>query len=47
MAYLLFRYKGWNPSRYYSMGRGEKDVLKGFMEVEIEERKEIEKQSLH
>lgn len=36
--YLLFRYKGYKPSEYNNMGRGEKTVLRAFMKVEIEER---------
>lgn len=43
MAFLLFRYKDITPSEYYSMGRGEKTVLKAFMKEEIKQRqKEIE-----
>lgn len=42
MMYLLFRYKGWNPSKYYWMPAGEQKIVRAFMTKEIEERnKEI------
>lgn len=41
--YLLFRYKNITPSEYYRMGKGEKTVLRAFMEVEIKDRREKDK----
>ena len=38
--YLLFRYHDILPSRYYSMGLGEKMILRAFMHFEVEERNE-------
>lgn len=43
ILYLLFKYKGWEPSKYYWMPAGEKKIIKAFMEKEMEElRKDIE-----
>ena len=43
MLFLLFRYKGWEPSKYYWMPAGEQKIIRAFMEKEIEERnKEID-----
>lgn len=42
--YLLFRYKNWEPQRYFDMGFGARQVVKALMKYEIEERnKEYEK----
>lgn len=41
--YLLFRYKNITPSEYYCMGKGERTVLRAFMEVEIRDRHEKDK----
>lgn len=41
--FLLFYYKDITPMEYYSMGRGEKIILRAFMKEEIEQRqKELE-----
>lgn len=36
--YLLFRYKKWEPQRYYQMGYGARKVVAAFMLKEMEER---------
>lgn len=38
--YFLFRYKKWNPMKYYEMGYGEKRILHAFMLQEIEDYNE-------
>jgi len=43
MMYLLFKFKGWEPSKYYWLPAGEKRIVRSFMKKEIEERnKEID-----
>ena len=41
-AYLLFKKKGWKPTDYYSMGQGERLVTRSFIQKEIDD--EIERQ---
>ncbi|OPJ58438.1 hypothetical protein [Clostridium oryzae] len=36
--YLLFRYKQWEPSKYYNLGYGEKKIVCAFLHQELEER---------
>ena len=36
--YLLFRYHGILPSRIFSMGFGEKTVVRAFMHYELDQR---------
>lgn len=38
MMYLLFRYKNWEPSRYFDMLESDKRITRLFMAREIEER---------
>ena len=38
MMYLLFRYKDWEPTKYYYKKQGEKTIIRAFMKEEIEER---------
>lgn len=35
--YFLFRYKKWNPMKYFEMGYGEKRIVHAFMLKEIED----------
>lgn len=43
MMYLLFRYHHITPMQYFTMGYGEKSVIRAFMRYEIDSRnKEIE-----
>lgn len=37
--YFLFRFKRWNPMKYFEMGYGEKRIIHAFMLQEIEEQK--------
>lgn len=37
IAYALFRLKKWKPSKYYSMGAGERLVTRAFLQQEIED----------
>ncbi len=37
MMYLLFRFKNWKPSEYFSLGHGEKLIVKAFLKQEIED----------
>jgi hypothetical protein len=36
--YLLFRFKDWEPSKYYWMPAGERKIVRAFMKKEIEDR---------
>lgn len=38
MMYLLFKYKGWEPSKYYWFPSGEKCIVNAFMRQEIEDK---------
>ena len=46
-AYILFKKKGWKPTDYYSMGQGERLVTRSFLQKEIadeiEQQKELER----
>ena len=42
--YFLFRDKKWDPSKYYSMGEGEKRIVHAFMLRELEDREEALKE---
>ena len=44
VAYALFRLKKWEPSRYYSMGAGERLVTRAFLKQELQD---IEKEVKH
>ena len=33
--FLLFSLKGWKPSEYYDLGKGEKKIVTAFLEEEI------------
>lgn len=35
--YFLFRFKKWNPNKYFEMGYGEKRIVHAFMLQEIED----------
>ncbi|MBS6710657.1 MAG: hypothetical protein KH296_00980 [Ruminococcus sp.] len=42
VAYALFRLKKWEPSKYYSMGAGERLVTRAFLKQELQD---IEKEA--
>ena len=35
--YFLFRFKKWNPMKYFDMGYGERRIVHAFMIQEIED----------
>lgn len=39
--YFLFRYKGWEPSKFYNMLYGEKIIIRAFVRKEAKERKKM------
>lgn len=39
--YFLFRYKGWEPSKYYWLKQGEKKIIRAFVMQEIKEREDM------